>query len=134
MVIVQKKGMLVIIGIHLSAPFIKKEVANLGISVRSRILNRLEANQTSKLILWQSPKHWRSRKYFADVQSESGLQHGVLGIPVNSIYRKSGNKLRKSSDCRASHNAWFKSARRKATRWRPVDGGTMAFAQSSASD
>ena len=51
----------VFLGTRLSAPFIKKkkEAANLGISVRSRILNRLEANQGSEIILWQSPKQER---------------------------------------------------------------------------
>ena len=46
-----QKEVLVIMSIQLRALSIKKEVANLGISVRSSIPKRLEANQRSDIIL-----------------------------------------------------------------------------------
>ena len=51
-----QKEMPLMTGIRLSALF-EKEVANLGISVRSSIVNRLEVNQRNQIILWQSSKH-----------------------------------------------------------------------------
>ena len=46
------KGMLVVTGIHPSAPFINKKVSNLRISVRSSMLNRLDANRRNQTLLW----------------------------------------------------------------------------------
>ena len=57
-----QKGMPVIAGIHLSVPFVNKEVANFGTIVRPSIQKWLEANQGSEIVLWQSPRHWRSPK------------------------------------------------------------------------
>ena len=51
-----------IIGIHLTALSNIKGGANFGMSVRSRIPKRLEANQRSEVIQWQSSKHWISPK------------------------------------------------------------------------
>ena len=47
-----QKGMPVITGIHPNALFMKREVANFGVSVRSTILNRLDANRRNEGILW----------------------------------------------------------------------------------
>ena len=65
----------VMTSIQLSVPFIKKGIANLGISVRSSIRRKLVANQTNGIILWWSPKHWitlpsRGEHHFADIHCE----------------------------------------------------------------
>ena len=54
-----------IAGIHLSVPFIKKGVANLGISVRVSIQKRLEANQRNETI-----QHPSRKSHFPLIQSE----------------------------------------------------------------
>ena len=81
---VQKESRVIICN-HLSAPFVNKEIANLGISVRSSIPKRVETNQRSEIILWQSPKHGpKQEKETTSLKlaAKGKLLHGVSAIPV----------------------------------------------------
>ena len=81
--------MQVITGSHHSVPFIRKGIANLGVSVRSSIRKRLGANQSNDIILWSSPKKLNltqpeDEPHFVNFTAKGNFLHGMSAIPMKS--------------------------------------------------
>ena len=72
-----QKEILVIIAIRLSVPSLKKkDIANLGVGVCSRMLKSVGANQRNYMIQWLSPRHWITPK------------HRIQSLRQNSLRRE----------------------------------------------
>ena len=106
--VIVQKGMPVIIGIHLSVPFIKKGSCKFGNQcafMHTEETGGKPKKRYNSVVVaktWTPPKQRTkitSQKFFA----KGDLLHGVPAIPVNQFYRTLGRGLSRSSHRLASY-------------------------------
>ena len=90
--------MLVIIGIRLDAPFIRKQIANFRTSVLASTLNRLEANRRSERILGTVAKtlditEAGKGNYIDEISSAGGPSAWCIRCASEIYFQNSVNKL-----------------------------------------